>query len=117
MLTIVSPIDGEVRKVEMGVGEVSDPQKPSMTVVANNPLHVEANVPSTIANTLKVGQSMQVRYLEEGEWREAKIKNFDPVANAMSGETLVRLELANPEGRRSGQKMALKLPENVAAAK
>jgi multidrug efflux pump subunit AcrA (membrane-fusion protein) len=116
-MTMASPLNGEVRKVEIGVGEVSDPQKPSIIVVSNDPLYVEANVPSSIANGLKVGQPMMVRYLEEDAWREAKIKNFDPVANATVGETLVRLEMPNPEKRRSGQKMALKLPDNVATAK
>ena len=116
-MTMTSKFDGQVRKVESEPGEVSDPQKPSLIVVKNDPLHVEVNVPTVVANAMKVGQSMQVRYVEEGKWREAKIKNFDPVANATVGETLVRLELPNPEKRRSGQQMAVKLPENVAAAK
>jgi RND family efflux transporter MFP subunit len=116
-MTMVSRFDGQVRKVESEPGEVSDPQKPSLIVVRNDPLHVEVNVPTVVANALKVGQPMQVRYVEEGKWREAKIKNFDPVANASVGETLVRLELPNPEKRRSGQQMAVKLPENVAAAR
>jgi RND family efflux transporter MFP subunit len=116
-MTMVSVVDGVVRKVESEPGEVSDPQKPSLIVVSNDPLHVEVNIPTSVANTLKVGQPMQVRYVQEKTWREAKIKNFDPVANATVGETLVRLELPNPEKRRSGQQMAVKLPENVAAAK
>jgi len=116
-MTMVSKFDGQVRKVESEPGEVSDPQKPSLIVVKNDPLHVEVNIPTVVANAMKVGQTMHVRYVEENKWREAKIKNFDPVANATVGETLVRLELPNPEKRRSGQQMAVKLPENVAAAK
>jgi RND family efflux transporter MFP subunit len=116
-MTMVSRFDGQVRKVESEPGEVSDPQKPSLIVVRNDPLHVEVNIPTVVANSMKVGQSMQVRYVEENKWRDAKIKNFDPVANATVGETLVRLELPNPEKRRSGQQMSVKLPVNVAAAK
>lgn len=116
-MTMVSRFDGQVRKVESEPGEVSDPQKPSLIVVKNDPLHVEVNIPTVVANSMKVGQSMQVRYVEENKWREAKIKNFDPVANASVGETLVHLELPNPEKRRSGQQMSVKLPENVAAAR
>ena len=42
---------------------------------------------------------------------------FDPVADATTGTQLVHLELANPEGRRAGQEMVVKLPQNVAVAK
>lgn len=116
-MRIVSEFDGEIRKVEAAVGEVADPQKPSIITVSNNPLHVTTKLPTGIANNLKVGETMQVRYLDEQTWREATIKSFDPVADASMGRQLVRLEMDNPENRRSGQEMAIKLPTNVAAAK
>ena len=115
-MQMISEFDGEIRKVEVAVGEVADPQKPSIIAVSNQPLHVTTNIVTSIANTLKVGQTMQVRYLDEQTWREATIKSFDPVANATSGKQLIRLEMPNPEGRRSGQEMAVKLPTNVASA-
>lgn len=116
-MRIVSEFDGEIRKVEIAVGEVADPQKPSIIAVSNQPLHVTTNIVTSIANTLEVGQTLQVRYLDEQTWREATIKSFDPVANATSGKQLIRLEMPNPERRRSGQEMAVKLPTNVASAK
>lgn len=118
-MRIVSPIDGYVRKVEAAEGEVSDPQKPSIIVVTNNPLKVETKIPTRIANTLKLGQTLQVRYVDEQKWREAKITYFDPVADPSivgGGEQPIHLELANPENRRAGQQVAVKLPSNLAAA-
>ena len=114
-----SPVDGEVRKVEASTGEVSDPQKPSVILVRNNPLKVETKLPTQVANALKLGQPLQVRYQDEREWREAKIVYFDPVADAslVGGAQLIHLELPNPEGRRAGQEMVVKLPQDVAAAK
>jgi multidrug efflux pump subunit AcrA (membrane-fusion protein) len=118
-MTLVSRFDGTIRKVDAAVGEVSDPQKPSITVVSNDPLWVETKLPISVTADLKMGQSLQVRYLGEDKWREAKIIFFDPIADATieGGAQLVHLELPNPEGRRAGQSMAVKLPQNVAAAK
>ena len=116
-MKMISPVNGIVRKVEAGAGEIADPQKPSIMLVVNDPLKVVVNgLPTAIANTLQVDQTMQVRYTDEKEWREAKIINFDPVANSSSATQLLHLELPNPEGRRAGQWMIVKLPERLAAA-
>jgi RND family efflux transporter MFP subunit len=117
-MQIVSQFDGEVRKIDAAPGEVADPQKPSMMVVINDPLYVEVNLPSRMTTDMKIGQSMFVRYLDEpGKWREAKVVFFDPVADASVGRQLVRLEMPNADHRRSGQEIAVKLPQNLAAAK
>jgi RND family efflux transporter MFP subunit len=117
-MQIISSVDGEVRKIDAAPGEVADPQKPSMVVVINDPLHVEVNLPSRMTTAMKMGQPMQVRYLDEpGKWREAKVVFFDPVADASVGRQLVRLEMPNSDHRRSGQEIAVKLPQNLAAAK
>ena len=116
-MRIVSEFDGEVRKVEAASGEVADPQKPSIMVVSNNPLWVATKVPTATANTMKAGQALQVRYDGEKDWREAKVIFFDPVADATVGQQLIHLELPNPEGRRAGQEVIVKLPDNLAAAK
>ena len=117
-MQIVSEHDGIVRKIDAKPGEVGDPQKPSMEIVVNDPLFVEVNLPSKMTTEMKLGQSMFVRYLDEpGKWREAKVVFFDPVADASVGRQLVRLEMPNPEHRRSGQEIAVKLPQNLAAAK
>src|SRR5439155_17864246 len=96
-MRIVSEFDGVVRKIDAAPGEVADPQKPSMVVVINDPLFVEVNLPSRMTTGMKVGQSMQVRYLDEPtKWREAKVEFFDPVADASVGRQLVRLTMPNP---------------------
>jgi RND family efflux transporter MFP subunit len=116
-MKIISQFDGAIRKVELAVGEVSDPQKPSIIAVSNHPLHVNTAVPTTVANTLKIGQRMQVRYLGEETWREATVKSLDPVADATRGRRAVKLEMPNPENRPAGEEMAVKLPTDLASAK
>jgi len=90
----------------------------TMVVVVNDPLFVEVNLPSRMTLGIKVGETMQVRYLDEpNKWREAKVLFFDPVADASVGRQMVRLEMPNAEQRRAGQEIAVKLPANLAAAK
>jgi RND family efflux transporter MFP subunit len=117
-MTIVAKEDGEIRKIDAAPGEVADPQKPSMVMVVNDPLYVEVNLPSRMTAGMKLGQPMQVRYLDEpNKWHDAKVVFFDPVADASVGRQLVRLEMPNTDHRRSGQEIAVKLPQNLAAAK
>lgn len=110
----VSPIDGVVAKLDVGVGEVVDPTKPVITVVQNNPLWVESYVPIGVAAKLKVGQKMQVRYPEQEEWLAGEVRFLSPVADDRSGMRLIRLELPNPQMRESGLNMLLKLPSQEA---
>jgi len=114
-----APCDGVIRKVESAVGEVSDPQKPSVVLVRTDKLKVEVKLPIRMATDLKIKQVLQVKYLGEDKWRQAPIIYFDPVADATveGGSQLIQLELPNPEGRRAGQDVIVKLPENVAAAR
>lgn len=116
-MRIVCEFAGEVRKVEAAVGEVADPQRPAIVVVSNDPLWVATKVSTEQANSMKLGQTLSVRYTDEKTWREAKIIFFDPVADATVGQQLIHLEMPNPEARRAGQEMIVKLPDNVAAAK
>jgi RND family efflux transporter MFP subunit len=118
-MQMTAPCDGVIRKVESAVGEVSDPQKPSITMVRNDKLKVEVKLPIRQTADLKLKQVLQVKYLGEDKWRQAPIIYFDPVADATveGGSQLIQLELPNPEGRRAGQDVIVKLPDNVAAAK
>jgi multidrug efflux pump subunit AcrA (membrane-fusion protein) len=108
---MVSPIAGAVRKLEAGEGEQADPSKPALIVVQNDPLWVEMNLETTKAKDLKLGQELKVRYVDEAEWRTAKIIFFDPVVDAASDTQLLRLELKNPENRASGMQAVVTLPE------
>jgi RND family efflux transporter MFP subunit len=116
-MRMLSPCDGVIRKIETAVGEVADPQKPSITLVRNDELKVEVKLPLRTTADMKLNQVLQVKYPGEEKWRNAPIMYFDPVADATTGTQLIQLKLPNPEGRRAGQEMIVKLPDNVAAAK
>jgi multidrug efflux system membrane fusion protein len=112
-----SPIDGIVQSIDSHTGETVDPSKPAvMTIVTNNPLVVEVNLPTATSTQLTVGQPLRVSY-DKKEWREAKIGYLAPMADAASGYQTVHLTLANPEGRASGLQIFVELPEPIAAAR
>jgi len=118
LMKLKSPIDGFVQKINIGSGEMADPQnrEGAIVVVKNDPLWVEMNIDTAQAVQLQLQQTLEVRYEGEPQWQKAKIIFFAPHADAASGTELVRLEMPNPTGQRSGLHMQVKLPEKIAAA-
>jgi RND family efflux transporter MFP subunit len=113
---IASPIDGIVEKINIGEGEMADPQSKDGSIVVGqwDPLWLEVHLPSSQAEQLKMGQELPVRY-DGGDWQTAKIIFFEKV-DAASDTEMVRLELANPNNSRlPGLHMQIKLPDNVSA--
>ena len=106
-----SPIDGVVKKLNVGPGEMADPQsRDGAIVVAKwDPLWIEANLNTAEAKNLQPGQQIDVQYDGETEWMPAKIIFLDQFDYG-SDTRLVRLELANPKEKPPGLKMLLKLP-------
>ncbi len=111
--TLRSPETGVVQQIEATVGEVFGPQTPAMRVVKIDPLYVEIpTVPAREVMALKLGDTIQVRYEGEDQWRDATIVFINPVGNP-SGTTSrlpFRAELSNPEGRPAGLRVEVRLP-------
>lgn len=117
--SLISPIDGIVKKINTHVGEApsNDGAKPSMTVVKNDPMWVEVNLPKPVVMNLHTQQPLQVRYADSESWAPADVIFIDPVADARSGTQFVRLQMSNPSGRQPGEQIQVKAPENVAEAR
>lgn len=115
-MTIFSPIDGVVEKINVGEGEMGDPQSRDGAIVVGqwNPLWLEMHLPSAQAAGLKMNQELQVKY-EGGDWKTAKIIFFEKV-DAASDTQLVRLEMANPDYKTPGLHMQVRLPASGAVA-
>jgi len=113
LMALKSPINGYVETIDAKVGEVTDPQKPVMTVVQNNPLHVEFYLPTPQSNKLKVKQDLEVRYATDQQWMPAKVIYKSPVADAASDTQKIRLEMANTDDRDTGLQVMVRLPAFV----
>src|SRR5687768_9786113 len=110
-MQINSPIDGFVQKIEVEEGEVIDPQRPAITIVRNDPLWVEARVPTRRA----LGQQLDVVYKGEPGVRKAEIIYFDPVAIAGVNFQIVRLAMPNGDNRPSGMMVDVIIPAEAGA--
>jgi RND family efflux transporter MFP subunit len=116
LMSLRSPIDGIVETIDTSVGEVTDPQKPVMTVVKNDPLWVEFFLPTIQSSKLKVGQQLEVRHPYEDKWLPAKIIYKAPVADAASDTQKMRLEMPNASMTDTGLQVLVRLPANVGPA-
>jgi RND family efflux transporter MFP subunit len=112
----LSPIDGTIESIEVGLGEVNDPAKPVCIVVKNDPLWVRFNLSSSQASALRLGEKLQVRYSDKDKWQEAEVIYLNPVVDARSDSRLVRLRLPNPTNKESGWQMQVQLPAKIANA-
>jgi multidrug resistance efflux pump len=111
-----SPIDGVVQEIKTweGVMASPDPEKPSITVVRNDPCYVVVPLLKTwqVAR-LSLGQPMDVKYPDDSDWQQAKIVYISPVAKAESDTQLIKLELSNPQNKATGLPIQVKLPANI----
>jgi len=118
-MTLDSKIEGvaTVETIDVQIGEVTDPQKPVMTVVKNDPLWVEFFLPTIQSSKLKVGQQLDVRYLGDAQqWHPAKIIYKAPVADAASDTQKLRLEMGNKSMTDTGLQVLVRLPSDIGPA-
>jgi RND family efflux transporter MFP subunit len=116
-----SPFDGEVEKIDSKVGEATDPQKPSLIVVKNDPLWIIVNLPNRVTDNLKTGDALDVRYSDKDDaaftekqpWMKAEVSFLSPSGDAGALKRLVRLTLPNGGGTSSGREIQIRLPERL----
>jgi RND family efflux transporter MFP subunit len=115
---LISPVAGVVAKINTHVGEdaSNDVSKPIMTIIQNNPLYIEVELPTTVAKGIHTNQKMEIRYVGEDKWLSSEVIFVAPEADARSDRQKIRLQLSNSEGRNSGMQVQVKAPEAVAAA-
>jgi multidrug efflux system membrane fusion protein len=114
-MTLKAPTDGVIKELINDIGSNIDPTKPVVTVVQNNPLLVEVQVPALASLQLKKGETLRVTY-DKKNWREATVSFLSPQADAGSGMRMIRLELANADGEPSGLQIFVELPDKLLAA-
>jgi len=114
-MKMTSPIDGEIEKIDTSVGELADQQKPSITLVQNDPLYVMMNLPNEMAARLTSGETMDVRYNENEQWQKATVDVLSPSANPEAFKRIVKLKLSNSGHKNSGEKIFVRLPEKLQA--
>jgi RND family efflux transporter MFP subunit len=106
LLSIHSPINGRVERVQIEPGESPQPLTPVIRVVRINPLLIDVHVPLNEAHKLSLEQPVSVKTTYEmEEVVEATIKHIAAVADAASMTLRIQLELANPTQRPAGERV------------
>jgi RND family efflux transporter MFP subunit len=114
-MTLTAASDGVVKDLINDLGSNVDPTKPVITVVQNNPLTVEVQVPALASLQLKKNDKIRVSY-DKKVWKDASVSFMSPQADARSGWRKIHLELPNPEGDPSGLQVFVELPEKLLAS-
>lgn len=96
--TVLSPITGQVLERTMAPGEYRNDQSSVLTLVALDPLYVEAYIPKVFFGQIKIGQNAAVTIENPlGSTHSATVSVVDPVIDAASGTFGVRLSLPNAD--------------------
>lgn len=103
-MRIVSPIEGDVVRVDRREGETVDEQTPVITVVQVEPLRIDVSVPVTVSRGLGVGQEASVEWLDiQSEAPSTgRVIFISRAGEASVREVLVRIEVPNTDGLPSG---------------
>jgi RND family efflux transporter MFP subunit len=113
-MQIKSPVDGVV-KLEVGVGQRTEPERPVCTVRRSDPLWVRVNLKVKDALGLAVDDTVKVKYDGETEWTDAKVIYLNDIVDSASQKREIRLEMPNKAGKPPGLEVQVMLPAKTAA--
>lgn len=100
---VTAPFDGVVTRKLADVGDLAMPGKPLAEVEAPTDLRFEADFPEAVLARVKTGDSMSIRLSSSSASNQGTVSEISPVADPVSRTFLVKLDIANGEGIRSGQ--------------
>ena len=110
-MRLESPIAGRVEKLLAHEGESRDAQQPVIRIVKIDPLWVDVPVPLRQARTLAVAGPARVEFYQDPNCRcDGNIVHVADVADAASDTLLVRVQIANPELRKAGERVGVIFP-------
>lgn len=100
---IVAPFDGVITRKLADVGDLAMPGKPVLQMENPNTLRLEADVPEALIENVKLGDQLAVRVATMTNEIQGMIAELAPAADPNSRTFLVKLDLPNVPGLRSGQ--------------
>ncbi|MBS1714841.1 MAG: efflux RND transporter periplasmic adaptor subunit [Armatimonadetes bacterium] len=99
-LVLRSPIDGTVTARSSDLGDVAGPGQPVVTVQYLRWLYVTVSAPIGLAGSLKVGQTVDVRFdAVPGETLKAPVEKINPAADPVTRQFTFRIRIDNPARR------------------
>jgi RND family efflux transporter MFP subunit len=100
---ITAPFDGIITKKWADVGDLAAPGKPLVNIEDPAALQMQADVPEALNANIKPGDRLPVRVAPITNDIEGTVAEMSPVADPNSRTFLVKLDLPDAPGLRSGQ--------------
>ncbi|MEI8234024.1 MAG: efflux RND transporter periplasmic adaptor subunit [Verrucomicrobiota bacterium] len=100
-MNIVAPFDGVITKKSADVGDLASPWKAVLEMENPDALRFEADVPEAIIGSVEAGAKLSVRIGTVNV--TGTVSEMTPVADAQSRTFLVKLDLPQTPGLRTGQ--------------
>lgn len=114
-MSLLSPFDGLVERINAQPGESADRDVKIMRVVKIDPLYIDAPVSRQQSSRLRLEQAVKVGFHNDSAQQTGKIIFIASVADVGSDTVTVRVELPNPSLRRAGERVSIDFgPEGVA---
>ncbi|WP_395753629.1 efflux RND transporter periplasmic adaptor subunit [Prosthecobacter sp.] len=99
---VTAPFDGVITRKLADVGDLAMPGKPLLEIEAPTALRFEADLPEAMLDRVNMGAKMQVRIATLPSL-DAVVSEIAPVADPVSRTFLVKLDLPDADGLRTGQ--------------
>ena len=113
-MSLKSPIDGIIEKIEVETGESVNALEDVIRVVRINPLWIDTPVPLEKARNLRYGEKTQVIFLGSKETSiEGTIIFIGAVADAASSTLRVRIHVPNRSHRPAGEHVRVTFPNSL----
>jgi RND family efflux transporter MFP subunit len=100
---ISAPFAGIITRKFADVGDLAMPGKPILQMENPETLRLEADVPEALIGNVKLGDKLSVRIAAVAGNLDGAVAEMSPAADPNSRTFLVKLDLSNTAGLRSGQ--------------
>lgn len=115
-IDVTAPFDGVITRKISDVGDLVYPGKPILEIEDPKYLRFEANVPEALYDKVKLNEKFTIIIPSIGEEIQGTVSEIAPVADPNTRTFLVKLDLPQHKGLRTGQFGRLKIPTSYSAA-
>ncbi|HLS28271.1 MAG TPA: efflux RND transporter periplasmic adaptor subunit [Opitutales bacterium] len=98
-----APFDGTVVRRKVEVGDLVSPGQPVLILQANNGFRLEADVPESLAGSVKIGESVSFAFDDPEIVGDAVISEIEPAADPISRTILMKADLPEDPTFHTGQ--------------
>jgi len=113
-MSLKSPIDGTIEKIDVETGESANALESVVRVVQVDPLWIDVPVPLTKTTSLRNGNNARIEFPEPDKMSINGIVVFiGAVADAASGTLRVKIEVPNKSNRPAGEHVRVVFPASL----